>query len=110
MLRRVMGEKGLSQTEIARRTGVSVSIVSAWVNRTRGGKRGPNREKLERLAEAIGEPRHMVFAAAARPVPGPVTPDRRQAVLEVFAELTEQQQQDKLLEMKALAERNRSGA
>lgn len=110
LLRRVMVEKSLKQTEIARRTGVSVSIVSAWVNRTRGGKKGPNRQTLERLAGALGEPRDRVFAAAARKVPGPLTPDKEQEVLRVFRELTEDQQSDKILEMEALAERNRSGA
>lgn len=105
-----MAEKELTQTEIARRAGVSVSIVSAWVNRTRGGKKGPSRQTLERLAEAIGEPRERVFAAAARKVPGPLTPDKEQQVLQAFRELTEEQQSDKILEMEALAERNRSGA
>lgn len=110
LLRRVMSEKQLTQTEVARRAGVSVSIVSAWVNRQRGGKRGPNREVLSRLAEALGEDRETVFAAADRKVPGTLTPSREASVLAVFAELTEEQQAAKLVEMKALAEYNRQGA
>lgn len=110
LLRRVIAEKGLTQTEIASRVGVSISIVNAWANGKRGGKRGPNRETLEKLADALGEPRDRVFAAAARKTPGPLTPDKREAVLRVFEELTEEQQAAKLIEMQALGEHNRTGA
>lgn len=110
LLRRVMAEKDLTQTEIARRIDVSVSIVSAWVNRKRGGKRGPSSDILNRLADALGEPRDRVFAAAARKTPGPLNPDQEQEVLAVFRELTKEQQTTKIVEMRALVEHNRSNA
>lgn len=109
LLNRVMDKRGLTRTEIAHRAGVSVSIVSAWASRKRGTRRGPSHAVLERLADALGEPRERVFAAAARKTPGPLTDDKRQAVLAVFAELTEEQQETKLVEMRALVEHNRTG-
>lgn len=108
LIRRVMDEKGIAQAEIARRAGVSVSAVSTWVNRKRGAGRGPSRDILHRLAAALGEPERRVFEAAKRKTPGPISPDAEQNLLEYFRDLTEEQQHAKLVEMRALAEDNRS--
>lgn len=110
LLQRVIAEKGLTRTEIARRAGVSVSIVSAWANRTRGQGRGPSRATLIALAAALGEPERAVFAAASRKTPGPLSADQEERVLGYFRQLTAEQQADQETVLRALAERNRQGS
>jgi transcriptional regulator with XRE-family HTH domain len=99
---------GDNESDIARRIDVAPATVNAWSHRKRGTKRGPNREKLRRLAAEYNIPEARVFAAAGRTVPGPLAPDREEALLRYFRDLTEEQQRSKLVEVRALAEHNRT--
>lgn len=108
LIRRIMDEHDVTQSYIAARIGVSVSAVSSWANRTRGGSRGPNQKTLRALADAFGIPVRDVFAAAGRKVPGPLSPDANERVLAVFAELTAEQQAAFEAQMKAVADLNRT--
>ncbi|MCX4863485.1 MULTISPECIES: helix-turn-helix transcriptional regulator [unclassified Streptomyces] len=98
----------LSQSEIARRVGVSPAAVNTWVNRKRGIGRGPNRETLVKLATVLGLPEREVFAAAGRRLPGPTTPDMEQRVLELFRGLTAEQQKVTEIQIRALYDHNQA--
>lgn len=110
LLTRLKAVYGVTETEIARRIGTGVSTVNAWVNRTRGGKRGPNREKLRLLAREFPKfAEDEIFRAAGRESPGPLSPEAEARVLELFRGLTDEQQRAKEVEMRALNEMNRTG-
>lgn len=109
LLARLKSKHGVSNSEIARRIGVSPAAVSAWINRTRGTGRGPNRDNLVALRDAFPDfTRDEIFNAAGRRTPGPLDPDREARVLEYYRELTEEQQRAKEIEMRALGEANRT--
>lgn len=105
----VSDKTGDNQSQIARRIKVSPATVNAWVNRTRGGTRGPNKDALRRLAVEYGLPEVEVFAAAGRRTPGHLPEDKRQELLALFEELTEEQQEAQAIQMRALAQHNRQG-
>ncbi|WP_280688317.1 MULTISPECIES: helix-turn-helix transcriptional regulator [unclassified Kitasatospora] len=103
LIRRVQEQHPeLTQTEIARRAGVSISAVNTWVN----GVRVPSRKSCDKLADAIGEPREHVFAAASRRAPGPLSPDAEQRILELYRRLTADEQRIMEVQMAALASRD----
>ncbi|MFI2078632.1 winged helix-turn-helix transcriptional regulator [Streptomyces triculaminicus] len=109
LIRLIEGDYDVSQSEIARRIGVSVSTVNTWAHRKRGRGRGPNPDTLRRLAAEF--PRfseERVFAAAGRKRPGPLSPDAEERVLEMFRRLTAEQQKITLAQMGALDEMNRT--
>lgn len=109
LLARLKSEHDVSNSEIARRIGVSAAAVSSWINRTRGTGRGPNRDNLAALHEAFPDfTRDEIFRAAGRSTPGSLDSDREARVLEYFRELTEEQQRSKEIEMRALGEANRT--
>ncbi|MFF9643645.1 helix-turn-helix transcriptional regulator [Kitasatospora aureofaciens] len=100
LIRRVQDTRPeLTQTEIARRAGVSVSAVNTWAN----GSRIPSRKSCDKLADALGEPRERVFAAANRRVPGPLTPDAEERILELYRRLTAEEQRIVERQLMALA-------
>ncbi|MFF7949068.1 helix-turn-helix domain-containing protein [Streptomyces griseorubiginosus] len=109
LLARLKSEHDTSYEEIARRIGVSRSAVSSWVNRTRGGKRGPARDHLEALAREYKLDRNYVFEAAGRTSPGPYDADAEARILELYRGLTATQKVEKEVEMRALNELNRTG-
>jgi transcriptional regulator with XRE-family HTH domain len=95
----------VSDIAIARAIGVSSAAVGTWVHR----KRKPRREAIEALAAAYPTfGRERLFRAAERETPGPLSPGAEERMLELFRELTAEQQEMKEVEMRALAERNRS--
>ncbi|OKI04963.1 hypothetical protein A6A06_09740 [Streptomyces sp. CB02923] len=109
LIKRLKIEYDVKETQIAHRIGVSPATVNAWVNGKRGTGRGPNPDKLRRLAEEF--PRFTereIFAAAGRRAPGPLSPDAEERILGLFRSLTAEQQEMKEIEMRALAERNQS--
>lgn len=108
LIARIKAETGDNESDIARRIGVAPATVNAWSHRKRGTKRGPNREKLRKLAEVYRLSEHDVFAAAGRAAPGPLSPDQEAELLRYFRDLTEEQQRSKIVEVRALAEHNRS--
>lgn len=100
---------GDTQSAIARRIGVAPATVNAWVHRTRGTGRGPNKDVLRRLAAEYKIPEDQVFAAAGRKAPGPLPADKKQRLLALFEELTEEQQRSQEIQIRALVEHNRQG-
>jgi transcriptional regulator with XRE-family HTH domain len=98
-------EYQVSDSDIARTIGVSSAAVGTWVHR----KRKPRREAVVALAGAFPKfPEERLFAALGRETPGPLSPEAEQRLMELFRELTPDQQEMKEVEMRALAERNRS--
>jgi transcriptional regulator with XRE-family HTH domain len=109
LIRRIQGQRPqLTQSEIARRIGISPSAVNSWVSRKRGTGRGPNRETLSKLAGVLGVSEQEVFTAAGRKTPGHATPDKEQRIIEAFRGLTAEQQQIIEIQMNALLEHNRT--
>lgn len=98
-------EYKVSDSDIARTIGVSPAAVGTWVHR----RRKPRREAIEALAAAYPKfTRERLFKAVDREAPGPLSPDAEERLLHLFRELTAEQQEMKELEMRAIAERNRS--
>lgn len=107
LIRRVQAERPeLTQSEIARRLGISVSAVSNWINRKRGTSRGPNRDVLRALARVLGVPEREVFDAVARKLPGPTSPDAEERIIELFRGLTAEQQHMVEIQLRAVYEKN----
>lgn len=100
LIRLVQDERPeLTQTEIARRMGVSVSAVNTWVN----GSRVAGPRSLEKLVEILGLPRKRVFAAAKRRTPGPLSPETEERLLELFRRLSAEEQRIVERQLMALA-------
>lgn len=109
LITRIKDTYQVSESEIARRIDVRAATVNAWVNRTRGTVRGPNPDVLRRLAAAFPKiSEDEVFAAAGRRRPAPLNPDAEARILEVFRDLTEEQQRISEIQMRALRESNQS--
>lgn len=98
-------EYRVSDSDIARAIGVSSAAVGTWVHR----QKKPRRASVVALAQAYPKfTEERLFAALGRERPGPLSKDAEDRLLELFRELTEEQQEMKEIEMRALAERNRS--
>lgn len=98
-------EYQVSDSDIARTIGVSSAAVGTWVHR----QKKPRRASVVALAQAYPKfTEERLFAALGRQRPGPLSKDREGRLLELFRELTAEQQEMKEIEMGALAERNRS--
>lgn len=98
-------EYQVSDSDIARAIGVSSAAVGTWVHR----QKKPRRASVVALAQAYPKfTEERLFAALGRERPGPLSKDAEDRLLELFRELTEEQQEMKEIEMRALAERNRS--
>ncbi|TXS21642.1 XRE family transcriptional regulator [Streptomyces sp. ms191] len=107
LIRRIQDQRPqLTQSEIARRIGISPAAVNSWVRRKRGTGRGPNRETLTKLAGVLGVPESEVFTAAGRKTPGRVAPDREQRIVDAFRELTVEQQEFVEIQIRALVDYN----
>ncbi|GAA3718668.1 helix-turn-helix domain-containing protein [Streptomyces tremellae] len=107
LLTRLKQDYKVSESEIARRIGVSSATVNHWVHRKRGYGRGPQRTSLVTLSKEF--PRFSldkIYASLGRPVPGTVSRDKEAEVLTVYADLTEVQQEFTLIQMRALRESN----
>lgn len=111
LLARLKDTYGVNDSEIARRIGVSPATVNAWVHRRRGvGGRGVKRESLQALArEFPAFTEDQIFRAAGRESPGPLSPDAEARVLELYREMTEEQQRMIEAQMRAVTDLNRTG-
>jgi transcriptional regulator with XRE-family HTH domain len=109
LIARIKDTYAVSNSDIARAIGVSPAIVSAWANRTRGIKRGPGRDTLRTLASAYPKfTEDEIFRAVGRKTPGPLSPDGEARIQELYRELTADQQSSIEIQMRALAESNRT--
>lgn len=98
-------EYQVSDTDIANAIGVSSAAVGTWVHR----KRKPRRAAVVALAAAFPKfTEGRLFTALGRETPGPLDAAAEERLLELFRELTAEQQEMKEIEMRAIAERNRS--
>ncbi|HET7053759.1 MAG TPA: helix-turn-helix transcriptional regulator [Solirubrobacterales bacterium] len=79
LAREILDGSGLSQAELARRAGMSRSVVNAYVR----GKREPGLDALARLAAAGG------FDLALSPRTAPVDAERASKILVQVLELAE---------------------
>ncbi|MFI6530461.1 XRE family transcriptional regulator [Streptomyces uncialis] len=108
LLARLKSTYGVGDSEIARRIGVAPATVNSWVHRKRGTGRGPARDKLAALAAAFPKfSEEAIFTAAGRKAPGPLSPDKEAEVLRYFRELTAEQQEITVAQLKAVTELNR---
>ncbi|MEU6279792.1 helix-turn-helix transcriptional regulator [Streptomyces sp. NPDC047028] len=95
--------RGISDSEISRRIGSHVSTVNNWAN----GKAIPRRDAIRRLAEEFPRfPETRLFAATGKKTPPPLQAGEREALLEVFDRLTEEQRQMLYIQATAVAESN----
>jgi transcriptional regulator with XRE-family HTH domain len=109
LIKRLRETYDVSQSEIARRIGVAPATVSSWTLGVRGTKRGPSRDNLRAIAREFPKfTEDEIFAAAGRQAPGPLSPDAEARIIELYRELTPDQQRAKEIEMRALRDANRS--
>lgn len=98
-------EYKVSDVDIARAIGVTSAAVGTWVHR----QKKPRRASVVALSQAYPKfAEERLFAALGREAPGPLSPDAEQRLLELFRELTAEQQEMKEVEIRALIQRNRS--
>jgi transcriptional regulator with XRE-family HTH domain len=110
LIARIKDTYSVSESEIARRIGVSAAAVNGWANRTRGNKRGPARETLRKLAAAFPKITEAeVFAAAGRRSPGPLSPEAEERIQALYRDLTAEQQAMFETQIRAVVEMNKSG-
>lgn len=102
-------EYRVSESELARRIGVSAPTVNNWVNRKRGqGRRGPHPDKLRAISREFPKfTEDRVFASVGRKRPGPLTPAAEEHLLQLFRGLTEEQQALTEIQLRALNDSNR---
>ncbi|WIC88838.1 helix-turn-helix DNA binding domain protein [Streptomyces phage OnionKnight] len=106
LLARLRDTYGVTDSEISRRLGVSTGTVNHWTHR----RRAPKRDNLQALAREFPKfSEEEIFAAAGRETPGPLSPDAEARVIELWRDLTPEQQRSKEIEMRALGEANRTG-
>jgi transcriptional regulator with XRE-family HTH domain len=107
LLARLKASYDVSDSELARRIGVSASTVNTWVHR----KRVPRDDALRAIAREFPKfTEHELFTAVARKTPGPLSPEREERILELIRGLTAEQQEVKEIELRAINEANRSSA
>lgn len=110
LLARLKDAYNVNESEIARRIGVAASTVNSWTNGTRGGKRGVRPGNIRALAEAFPKfTEEEIARAAGRVAPGPLSADAEARILELYRNLTEEQQKITEAQLKALNEMNRTG-
>lgn len=109
LIQRRMEEKGWTITEIARRSELSVSTVHAWATGIRAsGSRGPNPDKLRKLAKGMQLTVAEVFEAAGRRVPGTLTDADQRRFMHLLGELSESDRRVVEATMEAMIARDRS--
>jgi transposase len=95
---------GLSDSEVARRIDASPATVNLWVHR----KRVPGARSLEALAAAFPKfTRDELFASTQRAVPGKLTPDREERILQLIRGLTAEQQDFTEAQLRGLNDANK---
>lgn len=110
LLKRVMGETGMSQSDIAERSGIHMATLNAWVTRRRAPGRGPRTaEMLRSLAGALpGITVAEIFEAAGRRVPAGLSPEGEQRMLAIYRGLSPARQRlaDQVMETLSTEQRS----
>lgn len=109
LMARLMDTYGVNESQIARALELNPSTVYKWTSGERAGQRGPRADTLRKIHNVFPKfSEHEIFAAVGRQTPARMDLDAEQRVLELYRELTAEQQRSKLIEMRALGEANRS--
>jgi transcriptional regulator with XRE-family HTH domain len=98
-LREVRERRGLSQTDLAKRTGLQPSAISHFET----GKRAPSFDNLRKLADALGE--SIDYLLGRSDAPGTTTPEAER-IFRDFGKMTESDQKALADMASALAKRN----
>ncbi|MFI7010027.1 helix-turn-helix domain-containing protein [Streptomyces sp. NPDC050145] len=104
VLAELMTAYKVNGSDVARAINGSPSTVSTWL----AGKRTPRDDAIRQLSSAF--PKYSVqrlTAAAGRKAPAPLSPDAKQRLLDVFDQLTEDQQRMLEIQATALADSNK---
>lgn len=97
------GEYRVNDSEIARRIDAHVSTVNNWAH----GKANPRAAAIRALAREFPKFTEVrLFAAVGKRAPAPLSPDGRAEVLDVFDQLTREQQEMLLIQARAVADSN----
>ncbi len=104
-IEQLLAEKNWSQSELARRVGVSAQAVQQWIKATST----PRQKTLAKLATATGLPEHWFFMDEAPSVEelnqdDTVRDERERELLSLFRKLPERQKQPLLLELRSTVE------
>ncbi|MEW2400297.1 helix-turn-helix transcriptional regulator [Streptomyces sp. NPDC046862] len=103
LITRIKDQRGVTETEIAKRIGVHVSSVNNWVHR----KSTPRPEALHALAREFPEvTAEEMFAAAGRKTTEPVSPEVEVRLLQLFRSLTSGQQAMVEIQLRGLVRHN----
>lgn len=90
LLRRVIDESGLTQKGLAERSGVPLATLNAWYSGRRSPKNTPQaKAQLRSLAEHLpGVNVRELFEAVGQQVPGELSPDAEQRILDLYRGLS----------------------
>jgi transcriptional regulator with XRE-family HTH domain len=101
-----MQRRGLSQSELARKAGLAQATISYVLS----GERNPGSEFCLGVAKALNIPPEIVFQRAGLfPGEGEETSNLKEAS-HLFQQLSDRQQRDILVQMRALVEERRRGS
>jgi transcriptional regulator with XRE-family HTH domain len=87
LLKRILAEKDKSQAWLATETGIPLATVNAWVVGRRAPKGESGTESLRKLAVALGVTPKLMFEAAGRRAPGPLSEEREAKLLRIYRAL-----------------------
>ena len=107
LIKRVMDDDHVTQTEIATRSGINVKTINAWVNRQRGVARPPAADVLRKLARGLRRPPNEVFEHAGRAVPGSDESTRERTVLNAYRDLDDRDRETVEMLIQSLRRRAR---
>ena len=94
---------GVNDSQVAKAIGAHVSTVNNWAH----GKANPRAAAIRQLAAAYPKfTEERLFAAVGKRAPAPLSPDGRAEVLDVFDQLTREQQEMLLIQARAVADSN----
>jgi transcriptional regulator with XRE-family HTH domain len=101
LLRRVLDDKGWSQSDLARRSGIRVGTINTWVNGTRGK---PGGENIRKLAAATGVSVETWAKAVGKKVPAPLDDKAEAYILHLWRTMDPTEQRVITRTMEAIAQ------
>lgn len=103
LLKRLKDEYNVTETEVAKRIGVSVSTVNTWSHR----KRTPRPDALHRIAAEFPTfTTDELFEATERVGPGPLAPDAETRIMDLIRSLPRDQQEIAEVQLRAMRDLN----
>lgn len=91
LINQVRHEDGVTLETIARRAGIPLSTIGAWSVGTRGARRAPSTDLLDKLAKGLQRPAPVVYEAAGRIHPSRLDSDEAAGIYiaRLYGELSE---------------------